>query len=173
MRQGRRIFVYLLLLAVQVLLMNYLNLSQYVLLCFLPAMILCLPIRLSSIAVMCIAFATGFAVDFSAQGVLGLCSFALVPVAFSRRLIISMVYGNELFSRGEDPSVRRQGVFKMALLLLIGTALFLLLYIWMDGAGTRPLWFNLLRFSCSLLLSTALSVFVADQITREEDERWR
>ncbi len=173
MRSGRRLIVYLLLLVVQVLLWNYLNLSQYVLLCFLPAMILCLPVRLGTVPSMCIAFAIGLVVDFFAQGVLGLSSFALVPVALARRPIISLVYGGELFSRGEDPSVRRQGVFKMSLLLLLGTALFLLLYIWMDGAGTRPLWFNLLRFACSLLLSTALSVFVADQITREEDERWR
>ena len=100
---------FILLAVAQVVLWNYFNFSQYLLIAFLPALILCLPVGCGTIRAMIIAFVLGLAVDFLVSGQFGLTSFALVPVALLRRPVISLVFGSELFARGEDLSVRRQG----------------------------------------------------------------
>lgn len=160
---------YLLLAVAQILLWNYFNFSQYLMLVFLPVMILCLPIHRGSIFAMILAFATGFATDFFSSGMMGLTSLALVPVAFARRWIIQLIFGEEVFARGENITIRRQGLPKMMLATLIATAIFLALYIWADGAGTRPLWFNAVKFAASLVLGTLVSIFIENLL--EADNR--
>ena len=57
--------------------------------------------------------------------------------------------------------------------MLLLTAVFLLVFLWVDGAGTRPLWFNALKFGVSLVASTALGLFVAYLMLEESGERWK
>lgn len=152
---------------------NYLNLSQYLMIAFLPAMILCIHIDKGDIYSMIVAFITGFIVDFFVGGMLGLTSLALVPVALARRGIIRLVFGQEVFSRVENISIRRQGIGKMALGITMATALFLLVYIWADGAGTRPLWVNILKLALSLLASVPASLFIAELLAAEDSRIWR
>ena len=114
---------YFLLFLAQAVLWNYFNFSQYIVIAILPAMILCLPISRSTAEAMLIAFVTGVAMDFLVTGQLGLTSFALVPVALIRRGVISLVFGSELFARGEELSVRRLGWLKFVpAVLLIAVA---------------------------------------------------
>lgn len=162
MREPGFVLKFLLLAIAQMLLWNYFNFSQYVMLVFLPVLILCIPVNKGTIFAMVVAFITGFAVDFFASGMLGLTSLALVPVGLARKGIIRLVCGEEVFSRGENISIKRQGLPKMALCILMSTALFLIVYIWADGAGTRPMWFNLVKFASSLLLGTIVSLFIAN-----------
>lgn len=158
---------YLLLMVAQILLWNYFNFSQYITLVFLPVMILCLPIHRDSIFAMILAFATGFATDFFSSGMMGLTSLALVPVAFAKRWIIQLIFGEEVFVRGENITVKRQGLPKMILATMIVTAIFLALYIWADGAGTRPLWFNAVKFAASLVSCTLISIFIENLLEAE------
>lgn len=151
-----------LMLVAQVLMLNYLNFSQYLTPVFLPVMVLCTPIRRKTTHLLLLAFACGFLTDFLAGGMLGLTSLALLPVALVRNGVITLVFGSEVFSRMENISARRQGWGKVALATLIVTALFLAVYIWADGAGTRPFWFNFARFAASLAGSLLLSLVVAD-----------
>ena len=162
MRKPGFTLIFLLLAIAQILLWNFFNFSQYVMLVFLPVMILCLPVRRGTVFAMILAFITGFAVDFFASGMLGLTSLALVPVGLCRKAIIRLVCGEEVFSRGENISIKRQGMPKMTLCILMSTAIFLIVYIWADGAGTRPFWFNLVKFASSLLLGTIVSLFIAN-----------
>lgn len=157
--------IYLILLLAQMLICNYLHLSYYITLSLLPALILCLPIHIGTVGAMCIAFVTGWAVDFFAEGLIGLNILALVPVAFSRRGILGLVFGGEIFARGEDPSPSKNGVGRMFLALLIAQSLFLAVYIWADSAGTRPLWFDICRFLASLPFGVLLSMLSADILT--------
>lgn len=152
---------YILLLLAQAALWNYCNFSPYLMVVLLPAMLLCLPVERSTITVMLIAFVTGFVVDFFVTGQLGLTSFALVPVALLRRRMTRIVFGQELFARGEDISFRRQGWQKVFWAVVLLNALFLLLYIWVDDAGTRPFWFDALKFGISLTVSSVLGLLVA------------
>lgn len=167
MKDPRFTFKFLLLALAQILLWNYFDFSQYLMIVFLPTLILCMPIKRGGIFAMIIAFATGFAVDFFSSGMLGLTSAALVPVALVRRGIITLVCGEEVFARGENISIRRQGFPKMTLAILMVTALFLFIYIWADGAGTRPFWFNAVKFGASLITGTFISLLVCNILDSE------
>ena len=149
---------YLLLLVAQLLLSNFTNFTPYMMLSILPVKVLCIPIKVGTTGAMLIAFATGMVVDLLSEGLLGLNAFALVPVAFLRNPIISLVFGNELFARGEDFSPRRNGMWKAVLATVLAQAAFTLLYVWADSAGTRPFWFNSARFFISLAASSLLSL---------------
>ena len=164
---------WLLLLAAQIVLCDCFAVSQLLSLWFLPMMVLCIPVRFDTPRTLLVAFAAGMAVDFLSQGVPGLCTVALLPVALLRVPIIRLVFGEEVFSRGEDISFRRQGLAKMALGIVIATALFLLVYIWADGAFTRPFWFNAGRFLLSLLLDSAVALLLVSILSPDEGPRWK
>ena len=153
---------YALLVVLQLLLSNYFQFTPYIMLSILPVMVLCIPIRVGTVGAMLIAAATGFTVDLLAEGVLGLNAIALIPVAYARNSIIRLVFGGELFARKEDFSVRRSGFGKVAMALLLAQALFLLVFIWIDAAGTRPLWFLSARFGASLGAGFLLSLLTLD-----------
>ncbi len=158
MRKPEFWIAYVLLLIAQLLISNYLNITPYVILTILPVMVLCISIRVGTSGAMVIAFATGCVVDLLSEGVLGLNALSLVPVAFLRNPIIRLIFGNEVFARREDFSVQRSGFGKVSLAMLLAQAVFLLVYIWADGAGTRPLWFNAARFGASLAAGFAVSL---------------
>ena len=164
---------YILLFLAQVVLWNFFNFSQYLLIVFLPAMILCLPVSRSTVQAMLIAFLTGLAADFLVTGQLGLTAFALVPAALLRRPVISLVFGSELFVRGEELSIQRQGWQKFLLAILLLTAVFLLFYLWVDNAGMHPFWFMAVRFTASLAVSAAVSMLIANLMLEENSERWK
>lgn len=154
--------IYVLLVIAQILLTHFLRVSPYLTLCILPVLVLCIPIRVNTAVAMLIAFVTGLTVDLVGEGVLGLNTLALVPVGFLRNRIIQLVFGSEVFARGEDFSARRNGLGKVALAVLIAEAVFFLIFVWVDAAGTRPFGFNLLRYLCSLGGSMLLSMLCID-----------
>lgn len=152
---------FIILLSVQIVIWSLLDLSQYIVIAILPSLILFLPIKFSRVAVMVTAFATGFFADLLSHGVLGLSIVALLPVALLRESIVRFVFGSDLVQRGEDISYMRQGPGKYLLGISIVSAIFLPTYVWVDSAGTRPFWFNVLRFTASLICSTLLSFILA------------
>ena len=154
--------IYIILLVAQLLLSTYANFTPYVMVTLLPVMVLCMPIRVGTVLAMVIAFATGLSVDLLSEGLLGLNALALVPVAFARNSIIRLIFGGELFAREEDFSIHRNGFWKVLVAIVLSAALFLAVYIWADGAGTRPLLFNAIRFGASLVASTLLSLLVVN-----------
>lgn len=154
--------IYIILLVAQLLLSTYANFTPYVMVTMLPVMVLCMSIRMGTVLAMVIAFATGLSVDLLSEGLLGLNALALVPVAFARNSIIRLIFGGELFAREEDFSIHRNGFWKVLVAIVLSTALFLAVYIWADGAGTRPLLFNAIRFGASLVASTLLSLLVVN-----------
>ena len=99
MRKSYTTLVYLLLVVVQILLCNYFHVTPYITLSILPIMILCLPLKISTVAAMIIAFVTGLSVDFLAEGLIGINALALVPVAYVRKSLIGFVFGEDLISR--------------------------------------------------------------------------
>jgi hypothetical protein len=94
-------------------------------------------------------------------------------VALIRRGVISLVFGSELFARGEELSLQRQGWLKFVPAILLLSATFLLPYILLDDAGTRPFWFGAAKFGISLVLSSFVAVFVCDILLEDSAARWR
>lgn len=169
MRQNYFIY-YLALVVAQMLICNYFNLTPYLMLTVLPAAVLCLPTRIGTPLAMVIAFATGLCVDFLAEGVPGLNTLALVPVAWVRLPLCKFIFGEELVVRGEDFSIRKHGIGKVTFACVLVQALFLLVYLWADGAAARPFLFLVERFACSLVAGTALAVAIVD-IAKPVDRR--
>ena len=162
MRKSGFFLLYILLMVVQMLICNYFNLSPYVMLSILPVMVLCIPLRIPTWVTMLIAFATGFLVDLFSEGILGLNVLALVPVAFVRKEVIRLIFGGELFARKEDFSIRKNGFGKVLMAIFLVQALFLAVYVWADGTGTRPLSFQAIRFGASLAAGVLGSLLVID-----------
>ena len=151
---------YILLILGQMMICNFTNLGPYVMLSMLPAMIMCIPTSVSTIACMGIAFASGLSVDWLAEGILGLNAASLVPVALARKGIIRLFLGEDLLARNDSFSIRKNGVQKISLVAIASCAIFLAVYIFLDGAGLRPFSFCIIRFGVSMACCWLLSLLV-------------
>ena len=134
----------------------------------LPAMILCIPLTISTIGCMLIAFASGLAVDWLAEGVIGLNAAALMPVALLRKSFVRIYFGEDLITRKDSFSLRKYGIAKVSAALFSALAVFLLIYITLDGAGTRTILFNLIRGGITLILSYLVSLIVVNSLTPDD-----
>lgn len=172
MNLNRFWLTFILMVIAQMVICNYFPASPYVMISILPAIVLLIPIQYGTPMALVVAFVTGLCVDFLSDGVPGLNAFSLVPVAFCRKNIVSLIFGEELFARKENVSFAKHGAVKVALALLFAEFIFFLLYIHMDIAGTRPFSFRLLRFVLSLSVSSPLALLVADRLTKEDRKRW-
>ena len=137
-------FLFLLFLLGQVLISHLFQTGPWCVLTLLPVLILCLPTGRSTLHLMLVAFVSGLAVDFLADGLIGLNAFSLVPV--------------ELVLRGETLSWRKGGLLRILGCVLLCTALFLLLYVAVDAAGQRAFLPCLSTFALSLAADLLLSV---------------
>ncbi|MCQ2182683.1 MAG: hypothetical protein MJY89_04670 [Bacteroidales bacterium] len=172
MKDARFPLYFALLLVAQMLLWNYFNFSQLITITILPAMILLISTRRSTVFAMVLAFLVGFIVDFFTGGMLGLTSLALVPVGLLRKTILSLTYGQELFVRKEEISTRKYGWMKYFTSCTIANAIFFLIFVWADGAGMRPTYFNCLRILLSLTISTLLSLTIAPILRNDDNTKW-
>ena len=164
---------FILLFLAQVAVWNYFNFTPYLFVVCLPALILCLPLGYGTVRTMIIAFVAGLVADFLVSGQLGMTSLALAPVALMRQTVVRLAFGSELFARGEDLSFHRQGWQKFLLCIVILTAIYLVVHIWVDGAGMYSLGFSAIKFGLSLLVSSALSMAIAYLMLEQTGERWR
>ncbi|MCD8208660.1 MAG: hypothetical protein LUD72_12035 [Bacteroidales bacterium] len=153
MSNGRFWITYVILVLCQMVVCNFFNFSPFVFLSLLPVMVLCIPVKVNLPWTMVIAFVTGIAVDYTADGLLGLNALALVPVAFARNAILVITLGKNNYGEPETPDFGDKGFGKVAVAVLLSTGLFCLLYTVFDGAGARPVGFLAIRY----LLSTAIS----------------
>ncbi len=165
---GNFILLYVLLTIAQLIFCNYLNMSQFVIFTLLPGLILCMPLGVNTIFCMLIAFVTGLTVDWLGDGLIGLNALALVPVALLRKPLVSSIFGHDMVERQGSFSIYKNGLFDCAGATVIVTCLFLLVYIIADGAGTRPFWFNLVRFLCSGIVSSILCLIVLNVFNPRE-----
>lgn len=160
--------MYSLLVVCQVIMYNYTNLGPYIILTMLPAMVLCIPTGINTPVCMLIAFASGFAADWLSEGLLGLNTAALLPVALMRKGVIRIFLGEDIINRNDSFSIRRNGLGKVSLAMLTVSAVFLAVYIFLDGAGTRPLWFCATRFGISMVCNWILGILVINILTPDD-----
>ena len=115
-----------------------------------------------------IAFASGLAVDCLAEGVIGLNAAALMPVALLRKSLVRIYFGEDLITRKDSFSLRKYGIAKVSAAIFSALAVFLLIYIILDGAGTRTIWFNLIRGGITLVISYFVSLIVVNSLTPDD-----
>ena len=162
------VILYILMVIGQVIMCNYTYLGPYIMLSMLPAMILCLPTKFSTITCMFIAFASGFAVDWLSEGLIGINIASLVPVALARNGVIKIFLGEDLITRGDRFSFRKNGISKISAAVIILLAIYLGIYIFLDGAGSRPSLFNLTKFGLSLSCSFIISLIIINVLTPDD-----
>jgi hypothetical protein len=160
--------LYVLLLICQIILCNYSPLGPYIMLTVLPAMVLCIPLKISTAACMFIAFVSGLSVDWLSEGLVGINAAALIPVALARKTIARIFFGEDLLSRKDSFSFNKYGAAKISAALLTSLTIFLAIYIFLDGAGTRPTWVNLAYFGASLLCNWPLCLVVTNILTPDD-----
>lgn len=160
--------LYTLLVIAQILLCNYGQFNPYVLLTILPAMVLCIPPGISTISGLLIAFASGLSIDWLSEGLLGLNTAAVLPVALLRKGIIKIFLGEDLISRGDRFSYRKNGFAKISLAQSVCLAVFLTLYIILDGAGTRPVEFCLLKGGISFVCNFLLAIMITNILSPDD-----
>ncbi len=160
--------LYSLLLICQIILCNFSPLGPYIVLTMLPAMILCTPLTISTLGCMFIAFGSGLAVDWLSEGLIGINAASLVPVALTRKGIIRLFFGEDLIIRGDSFSFNKFGTLKVSAALITATAIFLAIYVLLDGAGTRPQWFSLASFGASLVCNWLLALLITHILTPDD-----
>lgn len=160
--------LYFLMVLGQMVLCNFADFGPYVMLTMLPAMMICVPLTISTPLCMLLAFVTGISVDWLAEGVIGLNAAALVPVAAMRKPLIRFFLGEDLITRSDSFSFRKNGIGKISFILLVSLLLFMVVYIYLDGAGTRPMWFNLTRLGVSLPCNYVLALIVTNILTVDD-----
>ena len=148
MKQYNFFLTYALLVLIQMVICNYFHLSAYILLSILPVMVLRIPIRYSTTMALCIAFVTGLLVDLLSEGLLGINTLAIVPVAFVRKVVIQLVFGEEVFARNEDFSIEKSGLGKVSIALI-----------------------NLARFAASLSAGYVVSILLVDALAPDSSRK--
>ena len=166
--KNRFVLTYVLLVIAQMLLCNYFHFTPYIMLTILPIMVFCIPTRVSVFWTLIIAFVTGLAVDYFAEGIIGLNAAALLAVAILRRTLIEAIFGPEPFEQEENITVKKYGLAKVSLAIFIITAIFLLIYNIADCAGTRPFIFILAKVCLSLLASYILSLLAINLLSYDD-----
>ena len=166
--KNRFVLTFVLLVIAQMLMCNYFHFTPYIMLTILPIMVFCIPTRVSVFWTLIIAFVTGLAVDYFAEGIIGLNAAALLPVAILRRTLIEAIFGPEPFEQEENITVKKYGLAKVSLAIFIITAIFLLIYNIADCAGTRPFIFILAKVCLSLLASYILSLLAINLLSYDD-----
>ena len=169
MRTGQNFWIlYTLLVICQIVLCNYSCLGPYLMLTMLPAMIMCIPLTISTPACMLIAFVSGLSVDWLSEGLIGINAASLIPVALSRKTLIRVFLGEDIINRKDSFSIRKNGVGKISIANAVSLMMFLAVYVVLDGAGTRPFWFSVARITASLSVNLILALIVVGILTPDD-----
>ena len=162
-----------LIIIAQMVVDNFIHMTPLLTVTTLPILIMILPIETGTIKSMVVAFITALLVDLLSDGLIGLNVFALVPVALLRKGLISLVFGSGVFAREDNISIAKQGFFRYTVGSILFLAIFLALYIIGDGAATRPIWYNLVRFVLSLVANYVVALFISVVVTSSStSSRW-
>lgn len=172
MNSERFLLRYLLLLLCQILLSALCNLSQYAVIAILPVLIIAIPMKFNSHFTMVVAFLTGLLVDFFATGVPGLTVVPLLVIAAMRRPFCQLVFGEASFMRQGGFNVARQGAARTLLVIAVPLALYLAVFLMVDGAGMRSFWFNVLKFFISGIVSYPACYVALNVLLSENRQRW-
>lgn len=159
---------FVLLFLLQIILCNYLNLGVFVFFCFLPLFILNIPLSTRPAAVMLIAFSLGLLFDLLTQGLLGLNAAACTALAFSRKFIYRHTARRDRQDKIEVPDMKSIGTEKYLFYLLSCVALYVFVYVILEGSGTSfwilPLW----KFVISTIVNTALCLLFSRPLINED-----
>lgn len=151
----RNIIRFILLVAVQVLLLNNMNLSGYLNPYIYILFILLLPADINKSFMLLIAFATGYIIDIFTNTP-GLNSAATVMMAFVMPAVRNMFFKNTDFSPGEEPGLNKVGLSAFFRYTLIMVFIHHFTLFFLESFSFSLFFFTLLRIALGTLLSTLI-----------------
>ena len=99
---------------------------------------------------------------------MGLNTAAILPVALMRKGIIKIFMGEDLITRGDRFSYRKNGFAKISFAHSVCLVAFLTLYIILDGAGTRPVAFCLIKGGVSFVCNFLLAIMITNILSPDD-----
>ena len=164
----RNIGRFALLMALQLLVLNYVYLGGYVMPMLYVLFILMLPTNTGRIPMLLIAFGTGLVVDIMA-GMLGFHALACTVVAMLR-----ILFADRILTRGEPIEVKCPSIYSVTpqyfifyLFLMLGA--FYLVFYATELFGFRGFGGVLLATLCSTLATTLLAVIYQALLLKKEE----
>lgn len=155
----------------QIVICNYMFLGPMATVTVLPVLVLFMPLKRPAWSVMTEAFCIGIVIDLFSDGVLGLNAAALVPVALLQKPFIRLFVGEDTVVRRDPVSINKTGWMRAIAMSTLATLLFLVVYVFLDSAGTRSFGFNCARTGISLAASLVfelIAVHVFSNLNKRE-----
>ena len=150
----RNIITFLLIIIIQLIIDNYVDLGVYVYIAIFPYLILTLPFKYKGSSIMFVAFGVGLLIDILGNGVLGLNAGALTAMALCRRPFFKLVINEQSFNKQDIPSLATFGANKYAIFLTMNYAVFITVFVILEGMMSYPLLNTLLKVA----ISTSINV---------------
>lgn len=157
----KKILYCILLIAIQLLLDNYLDLGIYIYLFIVPYFILFLPYRYKTIPTMFLAFFAGLAIDFLSNGVLGLNAGALTTMALFRQSFMQLVVNEQSMDKYETPTLKDMGILRYSLFVLLSYLVFFITFSLLDNFGSGMVLISILKTIISSISNTVLIVIIS------------
>lgn len=150
----------ILLVICQILLSEYVNIWPVLYIAIFPQFIVLLPPSVNRSLCLLIAFALGIAIDFTADGVLGLNAAALVAMAYTRPFMLKLTLSRSGIESSDNMPLLPRTVEpqKLALLNLLMHAVFFTVYVVLDSAGSFTLWYTLFKIALCIIANTIISM---------------
>lgn len=152
-------FTAVIILLAQGALDNYVNLSIFTNVALCLFIVLVLPWHTGTVVAMLAAFALGILTDVLGNGIPGMSAVAMTATALCRKGLLQLVAGGN-FKSGERPSVEAMGVRSFFPYSLILVLVYLVVYVFVDSTGFTPFWTCMARIGISLVINTAIMVFL-------------
>lgn len=160
--------VFAVMLLLQLVLVKYCQIGHMIYISILPAMILCQPTSRPTPLVILLAFLTGMCVDLLADGVVGLNTAALLPLALIQKPVIRLMIDEDVVERHYSFSFFRHGYIRVGGALLVMTLLYMILYMVLDNAGDRTAGFVILRIFLSSLVSMIFAMVATAMLSPKQ-----
>lgn len=150
------ILLLLLLLAIQLLLSNYVNLGSYIIISILPYIILILPFSTKQIPTMLLGFSLGILFDLLGNGIIGLNAAALTAMSLCRSSFLQLITTEQSFTKYDVPTFTNIGILRFSVFTLLSLLVYFTVYVLVENMSFSPFGFNILRIVISSLINTAL-----------------
>lgn len=154
------VWLFLAVMALQILLLDNLSLSIWLRPMIFPVVILLLPVEWRTVWVLLAAAATGWILD-AATGCQGLYTASLLPIAMIRAAIIRLTANREVEQNDQSqllPSLSRK---QLAVYISVAVVLHHTMFFFLETMSATLLWYTVLKVVASGALSILLSWLIA------------
>ena len=156
-----RILFYILIVVLQIIVNDYVNFGLYIYICFLPLLILYIPLNKSTPTTMIFAFALGLLIDVLSDGILGLNASASVVLAAIKKPLFSITINKDNYESINIPTIKEVGISKYLKYTSASIFVFLLVYIFFDCISVRPFSFVVAKLVLSVIANVIAVLIIS------------